>query len=76
MSKFQSDALRPSALPTAQLGQPSSSRTNNPTSASSLQDDLQKTYEDWNKRIDTEVQGLASGLQDLVDLANVSCLLQ
>lgn len=70
MSSFKTDALRPSSLPSAQFGQSFSARVD--TTGSSLQEDLQKSYEEWNKRIDTEVGSLATGLQDLVDLANVS----
>ena len=76
MSKFQTDALRPSSLPSASLGRPkhlSQARGDVPggSKQSTLENDLKQTYEEWNKRIDEEVKGLSSRLKAIVDLADV-----
>ena len=66
---FRTDALNPSSLPTASLGhlRPLSSR---PIQSSSTQPDV--SHEEWNLRIDREVKAVVGGLEDLIDLSDVS----
>jgi len=68
MSKFSTDAIRPSALPTASLGRRGGDTA---LSGNSEKEALAKEYQAWNVRIDTEVKSLSSGLKELVQLANV-----
>ena len=77
---FQTDALNPSAIPSSSLGrlrpQSTSSRSfqpisDNPTPGAAYEVDLKKVHEEWNVRIDKEVKGIARGMKDLVDLADV-----
>jgi mediator of RNA polymerase II transcription subunit 22 len=65
----QTDVSRPSALPTAKLSQ----RT---TASQSSVDQNSTEYlnaieEEWNKRVDMEVETLVDGMVDLVSLASV-----
>jgi mediator of RNA polymerase II transcription subunit 22 len=65
----QTDVSRPSALPTAKLSQ----RT---TASQSSVDQNSAEYlnaieEEWNKRVDMEVETLVDGMVDLVSLASV-----
>ncbi|ORX34219.1 hypothetical protein BD324DRAFT_683646 [Kockovaella imperatae] len=81
---FQTDALNPGAIPSASSGR--LGRTNQPLSSSArtfelpvdnlvpgsrYTAELKKTHEDWNAKIDKEVKGLAKGLKELVDLADI-----
>ena len=68
MSKFSTDAIRPSALPSASLGRRGGDTA---LSGNSEKEALEKEYQAWNVRIDTEVKSLSSGLKELVQLANV-----
>ena len=66
----QTDVSRPSALPTANLLQRG-------TAAQSLVDQNSTEYldaieEEWNKKVDMEVETLVDGMVDLVSLASVS----
>lgn len=70
MSAFQTDALRPSSLPTASLGRRRPLDLSAGTSG--VSEDLDKVAEEWNVRIDKEMKAMTSGLAELVDLADVS----
>ncbi|KAF9440978.1 hypothetical protein P691DRAFT_685549 [Macrolepiota fuliginosa MF-IS2] len=64
----QTDVSRPSALPTANLQRTATSQ--------SLVDQNSEEYldaieEDWNKRVDMEVETLVDGMVDLVTLASI-----
>jgi hypothetical protein len=65
----QSDVSRPSKLPTARLlphgaALPATDRT--------PAEYLEAAEEEWNKRVDVEIETLAEGMVDLVNLASVS----
>jgi len=65
----QSDVSRPSALPTANLLQRN-------TGSQSFVDQNSSEYldaieEEWNKKVDMEVEILVDGMVDLVSLASV-----
>ena len=65
----QTDVSRPSALPTANLSQ----RT---TASQSSVDQNSAEYldaieEEWNKKVDMEVETLVDGMVDLVSIASV-----
>lgn len=65
----QTDVSRPSALPTANLLQRGST-------LQSLVDQNSSEYldaieEEWNKKVDLEVETLVDGMVDLVSLASV-----
>lgn len=78
MSRFQTDALVPTALNTgilgrkrnADIGGASSSFLNTENQVSAA-DERDKFAEEWNLRIDKEVKVVAGGLKGLVELANV-----
>jgi len=65
----QTDVSRPSALPTAKLSQRGS------TFQSSIDQNsaeyLDAIEEEWNKRVDMEVDTLVDGMVDLVSLASI-----
>ena len=67
----QSDVSRPSKLPTANLlSQGAGSTAVDQNSA----EYLNAVEEDWNKKVDVEIDTLADGMVDLVNLASVrSC---
>lgn len=71
MSEPQTDVSRPSALPTANLLQ----RQRNIAAQASLDQNsdeyLDTIEEEWNKKIDNEVETLVDGMVDLVGLASV-----
>lgn len=70
MSEFQTDALRPSSLPTASLGR---RRHFDDTNAQNEEGEkFGKVAEDWNVRIDKEVKAVSTGLKELIELADVS----
>jgi len=65
----QTDVSRPSALPTAKLLQ-------RPTFNQALVDQNSDEYldaieEEWNKKLDAEVEVLVDGMVDIVSLASV-----
>ena len=71
----QSDVSRPSALPTASLLQ---SRTSAAARLAQSQAQNSAQYlddieEEWNKKVDTEIETLVDGMVDIVSLASVSC---
>lgn len=66
----QTDVSRPSALPSAKLSQRG-------TAAQALLEQNSAEYldsieEEWNKRVDAEVETLVDGMVDLVSLASVN----
>jgi len=63
----KSDVSRPSALPTGRLQQ----RNVNFVDQSSSEY-LDANEEEWNKKLDSEVEILVDGMVDLVSLASVS----
>ena len=68
--EFKTDALRPSALPSAAI------RPRNEVHQPELTSGqyLDQVYEEWNKKVDTEVETLVDGMVDLVSIATVSKL--
>lgn len=66
--EFKTDALRPSALPSAAIRPRNEAQQPELTSEQYL--DL--VYEEWNKKVDTEVETLVDGMVDLVSIAAVS----
>ena len=75
MSRFQTDSLRPSALPTASLGRSRPLSRPDPSGGedgeASTSNQTEMFYADWNTRIDKEVKAVAGGLRELVELADV-----
>ncbi|KAF9495521.1 hypothetical protein BDN71DRAFT_1589642 [Pleurotus eryngii] len=71
MSEPQTDVSRPSALPSANLLQ----RQRNIAAQASLDQNsdeyLDTIEEEWNKKIDNEVETLVDGMVDLVGLASI-----
>lgn len=63
----QTDVSRPSALPTANLLQ----RQSQPTIAQDSSKYLENVEEEWNKRVDVEIETLVDGMVDIVSLASV-----
>ncbi|KIY64847.1 hypothetical protein CYLTODRAFT_380363 [Cylindrobasidium torrendii FP15055 ss-10] len=61
-----SDVSRPSALPTANLR-----RGNNQNADKTSAEYLNQVEEEWNKKIDSEVDTLVEGMVDLVSLASI-----
>jgi mediator of RNA polymerase II transcription subunit 22 len=67
----QSDVSRPSKLPTANLfPQGQAPPAIDQTSA----EYLDAVEEEWNKKVDVEIETLADGMVDLVNLASVRSL--
>lgn len=64
----QTDVSRPSALPTAKLLQRNSLATIEQNSA----EYLEAIEEEWNKKVDVEVETLVENMSELVTLASVS----
>ena len=63
----QTDVSRPSALPTAKLLQ----RQSQPTIDQKSNEYLDAIEEEWNKRVDVEIETLVDGMADIVGLAAV-----
>jgi mediator of RNA polymerase II transcription subunit 22 len=63
----QTDVSRPSALPTANLLHRSHSLTDQNSSQY-----LDAIEEEWNKKLDMEIETLVDGMVDLVSLASIS----
>ena len=63
----QTDVSRPSALPTAKLLQ----RQSQPTIDQKSNEYLDAIEEEWNKRVDVEIETLVDGMADIVGLASV-----
>lgn len=76
MSQFQTDALRPSSLPTATLGRRRDTQLDQDSTANGDQNDKNGKFgavaEEWNVRIDKEVKAVSTGLKELIELADVS----
>ena len=68
----QTDVSRPSALPTASL----LNRPSQPTIDQNSAEYLEAIEEEWNKKVDVEVDTLVDGMVDLVSLASVRVLTQ
>lgn len=67
---FQTDAIRPTALPSASL---TSAHALDESPADQTSDEyLNGVYEDWNKKVDAEIETLVDGMTDLVQIASVS----
>jgi mediator of RNA polymerase II transcription subunit 22 len=64
---LQTDVARRAALPTANLGLRSSQHAVDESS----KDYLDRVEEEWNDKVDVEIQTLADGMVDLVNLASV-----
>ena len=64
----QSDVSRPSALPTANLQRNTGSQSLVDQNSSEYLDAIE---EEWNKKVDAEVEILVDGMVDLVSLASV-----
>lgn len=70
-NEVQTDVPRRSALPTANLG----SILNQQALLDQPSDQyLDEIEEEWNKKVDVEIETLADGMADLVNLASVSDL--
>jgi mediator of RNA polymerase II transcription subunit 22 len=65
----QSDVSRPSNLPTAKLLPHGAAL---PAADQTPVEYLEAAEEEWNKRVDVEIETLAEGMVDLVNLASVS----
>jgi hypothetical protein len=70
-NEYKSDVSRPSALPTARLGATQSSSATAADSEQSSEQYLDAAEEEWNRKIDAELDVLVEGMQDLVALAEV-----
>src|ERR1700722_4709583 len=70
MSEPQTDVSRPSALPTANLQRGISSQSIADQNSAEYLDEVE---EEWNKKVDAEVETLVEGMVDLVGLASVRC---
>ena len=66
----QTDVSRPSALPSARL-RPAASQSQSIVDQSS-DEYLDFVEEEWNKKIDTDVEVLVECMSDLVSIASVS----
>ncbi|KAI0303770.1 hypothetical protein B0F90DRAFT_1809467 [Multifurca ochricompacta] len=65
----QSDVSRPSKLPTANLVLQGSAP---PVVDQTSSEYLDAVEEEWNKRVDVEIETLADGMVDLVNLASIN----
>ncbi|KAI0705153.1 surfeit locus protein 5 subunit 22 of mediator complex-domain-containing protein [Cytidiella melzeri] len=63
----QTDVSRPSALPSANLVP----RAGQPTIDQNSEEYLDAIEEEWNKKVDVEVETLVDGMVDLVSLASI-----
>lgn len=64
---FQTDASRPSALPSANIG----ARNYEQPPTETSEEYLDQVEEEWNKKVDAEVDTLVDGMVDLVAIASV-----
>lgn len=69
----QTDVSRPSALPTANLKL--TSNVNQSIVDQNSAEYLEQIEEEWNKKVDIEVETLVDGMVDLVSLASASTTL-
>ncbi|KAH9037817.1 hypothetical protein EDB85DRAFT_1934698 [Lactarius pseudohatsudake] len=65
----QSDVSRPSKLPTANLLPQGAAP---PAADQNSAEYLDAVEEDWNKKVDVEIETLADGMVDLVNLASIN----
>ncbi|KAI0280757.1 hypothetical protein BGY98DRAFT_961667 [Russula aff. rugulosa BPL654] len=65
----QSDVSRPSKLPTAKLLPHGAAL---PATEQTPAEYLEAAEEEWNKRVDVEIETLAEGMVDLVNLASIN----
>ncbi|KAI0001442.1 hypothetical protein BJV74DRAFT_766123 [Russula compacta] len=65
----QSDVSRPSKLPTANLFPQGAAP---PAIEQTSAEYLEAVEEEWNKRVDVEIETLADGMVDLVNLASIN----
>ncbi|KAI9428877.1 hypothetical protein H4582DRAFT_1944357 [Lactarius indigo] len=65
----QSDVSRPSKLPTANLFPQGAAP---PAADQNSTEYLDAVEEDWNKKVDVEIETLADGMVDLVNLASIN----
>lgn len=65
----QSDVSRPSKLPTAKILPHGAAL---PTTDQTPAEYLEAAEEEWNKRVDVEIETLAEGMVDLVNLASIN----
>lgn len=65
---FQTDALRPAALPSASL---KAKTVEEHTLEQTSDAYLDSIYEDWNKKVDVEVETLVEGMVELVHIASI-----
>ncbi|KAL1406190.1 hypothetical protein Q8F55_007879 [Vanrija albida] len=78
MAARQYDVFNPSALPTASLGRrglrpaPRAGGLDAADAKRTPDAELDRVYDEWNVRIDKEVKAVASGLGELVALADIS----
>jgi len=77
MSQVQSgvpdtDVSRPSALPSANLQRTGGQVVQQSIAAQNSAEYLDSIEEEWNKKVDAEVDILVDGMVDLVSLASVS----
>jgi hypothetical protein len=70
---FATDAARPAALLTADIGRRSQRRKNGEDDGAGegVEAELEQEEERWNVAIDKEVRVLSSGLRELVEIAQV-----
>ena len=68
---IQTDVSRPSALPTAKL-RPTAAQAQSIVDQNS-DEYLDAIEEEWNKKIDVEIDTLVDGMVDIVNLASVCC---
>ena len=66
---IQTDVSRPSALPTARL-RPTATQSQSIVDKNS-DEYLDTIEEEWNKKIDVEIDTLVDGMVDIVNLASV-----
>ena len=65
----QTDVSRPSALPTANFR---NTQTKQAVVDQNSEQYLEQIEDEWNKKVDVEVETLVDGMVDLVSLASVS----
>ncbi|CAG8534075.1 13281_t:CDS:2 [Acaulospora colombiana] len=66
---FQTDALRPAALPSATLLRPRAAEES--TIEQTSEEYLETMYEEWNKKVDVELETLVDGMAELVNIASI-----
>jgi hypothetical protein len=72
MADPQTDVSRPSALPSAGLLHRHLAKPQQSQSEKSSSEYLDSIEEEWNKKVDMDVETLVDGMVDIVSLASVS----